>query len=35
VERYAEFFQTLYGIVHRLGVKIVDPNAATALKLHA
>lgn len=34
-ERYAEYFQTMYGIVHRLGVKLVDVNAATALKLHA
>jgi HK97 family phage major capsid protein len=35
VERYAEYFQTMYGIVHRLGVKIVDSNAAVSLKLHA
>jgi HK97 family phage major capsid protein len=26
-ERYAEFFQTFYGILHRLGVKLVDANA--------
>lgn len=35
VERYAEFFQTLYGICHRLGVKLIDQNAAVSLKLHA
>jgi HK97 family phage major capsid protein len=34
-ERYAEFYQTMYGIVHRLGVKLVDVNAASALRLHA
>lgn len=34
-ERYAEYFQTMYGVVHRLGLKLVDANAATALKLHA
>jgi HK97 family phage major capsid protein len=34
-ERMAEFNQTLYGIVHRLGVKLVDSNAAVALKLHS
>jgi HK97 family phage major capsid protein len=35
VERYAENNQTLYGMVHRLGVKLIDSNAVTALKLHA
>ena len=34
VERLAELNQTLYGYVHRLGVKIIDGNAAVALKLH-
>lgn len=34
-ERYAEFFQTMFGIVHRLGVKLIDQNAAVALKLHS
>ncbi|HTS06789.1 MAG TPA: phage major capsid protein [Candidatus Eisenbacteria bacterium] len=35
VERFAEYFQTLYGVVHRLGVKLVDSNACVALKLHS
>jgi HK97 family phage major capsid protein len=35
VERYAEYFQTMYGIVHRLGVKLVDSAACTALRLHS
>jgi HK97 family phage major capsid protein len=34
-ERYAELYQTMYGIVHRLGVKLIDSAAATALKLAA
>jgi HK97 family phage major capsid protein len=33
VERLAEFNQTLYGMVHRLGVKLIDSAAVTALKL--
>lgn len=32
-ERYAELNQTLYGWVARMGVKLVDANAVTALKL--
>jgi HK97 family phage major capsid protein len=32
-ERYAEFNQTLYGWVARMGCKLVDANAVTALKL--
>ena len=35
LERYVEYFQTMFGIVHRLGVKLVDSNAATALQLHS
>lgn len=34
-ERYAEYFQTMFAIVHRLGVKLIDSAAATALKLAA
>lgn len=34
-ERYAEQFQTLYGMVNRLGVKLIDVDACVALKLHA
>ena len=34
-ERFAELNQTLYGIVNRLGVKLIDAEAVTALKLHA
>lgn len=33
VERLAEINQTLYGMVHRLGVKLIDGAAVTALKL--
>jgi HK97 family phage major capsid protein len=33
VERLAEFNQTLYGMVHRLGVKLIDSAATTSLKL--
>jgi HK97 family phage major capsid protein len=32
-ERYAEFNQTLYGFVARMGVKLVDSNAVTCIKL--
>ena len=34
-ERNAEFNQTFYGWVSRLGVKLIDGDAVTALKLHA
>jgi HK97 family phage major capsid protein len=34
-ERYAEINQTFFGLVHRLGVKLIDANAVTALKLHS
>jgi HK97 family phage major capsid protein len=32
-ERYIELGQTLFGFVSRLGVKLVDGNAVSALKL--
>jgi HK97 family phage major capsid protein len=32
-ERYAEYAQTLFGFVARMGVKLIDANAVTALKL--
>jgi HK97 family phage major capsid protein len=35
IERFAEFNQRFYVFFHRLGIKLVDQNAATALKLHA
>jgi HK97 family phage major capsid protein len=34
-ERYAEFSKIFIGYVHRLGVKLADSTAVTALKLHA
>lgn len=35
VERFAEFDQRFYAFFHRMGIKLVDANAATALKLHS
>jgi HK97 family phage major capsid protein len=35
VERYAELSQVFYAFFHRMGVKLVDANAVTALKMHA
>jgi HK97 family phage major capsid protein len=32
-ERYAEFYQIFYAFHHRMGVKLQDSNAVTALKL--
>jgi HK97 family phage major capsid protein len=34
-EAQAEFYRTLYGYVARMGVKLIDGDAVTALKLHA
>jgi len=35
VERYVELSQMFYAFFHRMGVKLVDGNAVTALKVHA
>ena len=35
VERFAEFDQQFFAFFHRMGIKLVDANAATALKLHS
>ena len=35
VERYAEFNTVYFALFHRMGIKISDADAVTALKLHA
>jgi len=35
VERFAEFDQRFFAFFHRMGIKLVDANAATALKMHS
>jgi HK97 family phage major capsid protein len=35
IERYAEFGTVYFALFHRMGIKITDPDAVTALQLHA
>jgi HK97 family phage major capsid protein len=35
IEKFAEFNQVFFAFHHRMGVKLVDSNALTALKLHS